>query len=332
MIGPTDFLLGGLAPLAAAAAAFALAWFATRRGAAAWPVGVVVGYAIGALALGARDSGLAAAASRWLHPADSYQWLTLIALAAVVPATVAALSGRRWLEWALAVPICLAAPARLLWSKYRASAQLRDAGFADDAITPGGAVAVLVGIAAATLAAWWLWRRAADASRLPKTRSLLAIVASTGAAAVAALTGALVFGQMFGVLAAALGGCAATAWLVGEKSGPESARGPVLLLFGGLLAAGATYSELQPWQAAALAAAVALPIGWLPRIDRLRPAAEAGVRIALCLLPLTGAVWHAAAEFAAINAPQPQESDEGDVYDYYQNLPANPPTSPQSSP
>jgi hypothetical protein len=317
MITPMDLVLGGLVPLAAAALAFTAAWFATHRAGAAWSAGVVVGYAAGALGLTARGAGLAAAATRLVRPLESQDWLPLIALAAAVPALAAALTRREWVEWLLAVPICLAAPARLLWSKYRASQQLREAGFAEDAITPTGAAVVLAAIATATLVAWILWRRA-ERESLPKTRSLLAIVALTGVAAVVALTGSLVLGQACGVLAAALGGCAVAAWPLGAKAGPESARGPALLLASCLLAAAVCYSELKPWQAATLAVALVLPVAWLPVAGRLILIGQAALRTAACLIPLTLVAWNAAGEFLAHEQiEEEQEADGSDLYNDY---------------
>lgn len=321
MITPMDLVLGGLAPLVAAAIAFAVAWFATRRAGAAWSAGVVVGYAAGALGLAARGSGLAAAAGRLVRPVESQDWLPLIALAAATPMLAAALAHRRWVELPLAAAICLAAPARLLWGKYRSSQQLRDAGFATDAITPAGAAVVLAAIAAGTVLAWILWRRA-DGQSLARTRSLLAIVALTGAAAVVALTGSLVLGQACGVLAASLGGCAAAAWPLGVKSGPDAARGPVLALAIGLLTAAACYSELLPWQAAALGAAFVLPVGWLPFGKASKPAAQIALRAAVCLLPIALVGWRAATEFVATE--QQQEEDGSDPYNDYLKLPTSP--------
>jgi hypothetical protein len=322
MITPMDLVLGSLVPLVAAALAFTAAWLATRRAGAAWSAGVVVGYAAGALALTAQGSGFAAAATRLVRPLESQDWLPLIALAAAVPALAAALARRGWVEWLLAAPLCVAVPARLLWSKYRASQQLRDAGFADDAITPTGAALVLAVIAIATLVAWTLWRRY-DSESLPKTRSLLAIAAMTGAAAAVALTGSLVLGQACGVLAASLGGCAAIGWSLGAKAGPESARGPALLLAASLLAAAVCYSELKPWQAATLAAALTLPVGWLPFDSRLKLLGQAALRTAICLAPLTLVAWRAAADFAA-SEQQQQEADADDPYNDYLNLPTQP--------
>jgi hypothetical protein len=314
MPGPLDFVLGGLAPLAAAAVAFAIGWYASRRAGIAWSAGVVAGYAVGAFALEARASGVAVAAQRLVRASESLEWLPLIALLGVVPAVAAALAGRRWVEYVLAAPLCVGAPLWLLLGKYRASQQLVEAGFAENAISRGAAAAVLAAIAVATLAIWVLWSAASSAS-LPKTRSLLAIIATVGAAMASVLTGSLVYGQAFGVLASALGGCAATAWLLGVAAGPEAARGPALLLFGGLLALAAVYSKLPPWQAAALAAAFVLPVGWLPG---RRPAVQASVRSVLCVVPLAVVLWQAGATFAANERQErEQQTEEDEMYESY---------------
>ncbi len=309
MFGPMDFVLGALAPLAAAAAAFALAWRLTRTGGPAWSAGVVAGFLAGAYGLEAHNVGLAAAAAKLVRSTQAIERLPLVVIVAAIPALVAWLTGRRWVEWLLAAPLCLTAPLWLLWGKYRASQQLREAGFADDAITPAGAAAVLATIAAATLAAWWLWRRA-DGATLPKTRALLTIVALVGAAAAAGLTGSLHYAQTFGVLGATLGGCAATAWLLGAKSGPEAAPGPTLLAVGGLLTLAVAYADLLPWQAATLAFALVAPVVSLPGIQKLRPAPQAAARTLLCLAPLGLVLWQAAAVYAESEREQQEQAAE----------------------
>jgi hypothetical protein len=327
MPGVMDFVLGGIAPLAAAIVAYAVAWRLSRKAGIAWSAGVLVGYAAGAFALEARDSGAAEALKRLVRATDSHEWLPLIALVGIIPALAAAVVGRRWLEWLLAAPLCVGAPLWLLWNKYRGSQQLREAGFAEDAITPTGAALVLAAIAAATFAAWVLWQRAAAGEiSLQRTRAALAIAATVGAALAAALTGALVIGQAFGALAASLGGCAVVGLIVGDKSGPEAARGPVLLIVSGLLAAGVVYSELQIWHAAALAAAAVLPVGWLPGEAARRPLVRRAARIVLCAAPLTAVVWNAAATFLAGEQPAAEEATETDpLYDLYVTPPADAP-------
>lgn len=298
MLGVKDILLGALAPLVAGAAAFALAWRLSRRNGAAWSAGLLAGYLAGAYGLSARNVGLAEAAKRIAYATQADEKLPLVILAAAVPATVAWLAGRRWIEWLLAAPLCVAAPLWLSWAKYRAGQQLREAGFAaDDAITPAGAAGVLAAIAIGLMASWWLWRRM-DAATLPKTRAALAIVALVGCAAAAGLTGSLHYAQTFGVLAAALGGCAATALLLGAKSGPESVPGPTLFAVGGLLTLAAAYIDLLPWQAATLGAAFVLPVAGIPGVTRLGPRTQAALRTLLCVIPIAIVLWQANASLA----------------------------------
>lgn len=326
MPGILDFLLGGIVPLAASIAASAIAWRLTRRSGVAWSAGVIVGFAAGAFALEVRDTGAAEAARRLVRAIDSHEWLPLIALVGAVPALAAALAGRRWVEWLLAAPLCFASPAWLMWGKYRGSQQLREAGFADDAITPGGALLVLAAIAVSTLAAWVLWQRAASvAIRLPRTRAGLAIAATVGASLTTALTGGLAIGQAFGALAAAIGGCAVVALAVGDNAGPEAARGPVLLAFSGLLAAGVAYiPSFLPWHAAALAAALVLPVGWLPGESTRGLMLRRLLRGALCLAPLSATMGHAVATFLADEKQAAEDAGERDpLYDMYITPPAS---------
>jgi hypothetical protein len=325
MPGISDFVLGGIVPLIVAIAASAIGWRLARRAGAAWSAGVVVGFAAGAFALEARDSGAAEAARRLVRAIDAHEWLPLVAAVGAVPALAAALAGRRWVEWPLAAALCVASPLWLLGGKYRASQQLREAGFADDAITPAQAALVVAGIAAATLAAWALWRRAADAAiGLPRVRAGLAIATAVGAALAAAMAGGLAVGQAFGALAAAMGGCAVVGLAVGDGAGPEAARGPVLLAFSGLLAASVAYiPSFLPWYAAALAAALVLPVGWLPGEARRRLFARRLVRGLLCLAPLSAAAGHAAKSFLASEQHSAEEAGERDpFYDMYATPPA----------
>ena len=325
MIGPADFLLGGALPLVVAAAVYVAGrWLAQRAGAGrpasvGWSAGVVAGFVAGQLGLEARGIGLGAAAVRLMRASESHDWLPLVACAATLPALVAALARRRWLEPALAAPLCVAAPAVLLWSKYRASQQLRAAGFATDAVTPGGAAALLGVIGAALFFAWLLWR-AAEGGTLPRARALLAVVAVVGSAAAVALTGALVYGQLLGALAAAVGGCAAMAWLAGDAFGPEAARGPIPLLFGGLVVAAAGYSDLAVWHAAALGAGLVLPVGWLLPMRGAGPRLEIALRGMLCVVPLAAVLWSAAAGLAASDSQPDGTGGGADSYSDYENL------------
>jgi hypothetical protein len=316
MIGISDIVCGGLVPAIAAALIYALA----RRIApgAAWSAGVVAGFVASAVGLNAKspDVSLLDALERLARPTDSQGWLPLLALIAAVPAILAAITRRRGVEWLMA-PLCIGAPAWLLWSKYRASQQLREAGFADDAITASGAAGVLLAIAAMTLAAWALMRRAAhrDAA-LPRTRSALAIVVAVAAAMAAALTGALVIGQLFGTLAAALGGCAVASWMFADDAGPEAARGPLAILFAGLLAAAAVYSETPAAHAMGLAAALVIAIGWLPAEHRWPAARRRAVRTALCTAIVAAVMGHGASLFFEADGKATDSGADEPHFDY----------------
>ncbi len=314
MIQPIELALGALVPLTTAAIVFAAVQRGVRRGGAAWPAGVVAGFAAGVYALDVNKNGWKAAAEHLVRASQSHEWLPLMALAATTPALIAFAAKRRWLEIVAAAPLSVAAPLLLLWKKYRAVQQLREAGFADDALSPADAAVVLGSITAALGVSWWLWR-AAEGSRLPRTRSLLAIMVVSGSAVAAALTGSLVYGQIFGVLAATLGGSAVAAWILGADAGPECSRGPVLVLAAGLLSLAVVFSELAPWHAATLGAALVLAVGWLPFIGRFRVVAQATLRSVICVSLVALVCWRAWAVFQANERSSDDSSASG--YDYF---------------
>lgn len=313
MIQPIELALGALVPLATAAFAFAAAWKWLPRG-GAWPAGVVAGFAAGVYSLDGNKSGWNVAAGHLVRASQSHEWLPLIALAATAPALVAFAARRRWLELIAAAPLCAAAPLLLLWKKYQAVQQLREAGFADDALSPTAAAAMLGVIAVAIWVSWRLWMRAGG-SPLVRTRSALAIATVVGSAAATALTGSLVYGQLLGVLAAALGGSAAAAWLLGANAGPESSRGPALLVMAGLLALAAVFSQLAPWQAAMLSAAFVLSTSWLPFAERLGVRIHAAARCVFCFTLIAIVLWRAFAVFQANEQSSDESSASG--YDYF---------------
>jgi hypothetical protein len=313
MIQPIELALGALVPLATATFVFAAAWRWLPRG-GAWTAGVVAGFAAGVFSLDGNKNGWKIAAEHLIRASQSHEWLPLVALAATAPAILALAAKRRWLELVAAAPLCALAPLLLLWKKYQAVRQLRDAGFADDALSPMAAAAVLGVIAVSLWISWWLWMQA-EGSPLSRTRSFLAIATLVGSAAASALTGSLVYGQLFGVLAASLGGCAAAAWLLGADAGPESSRGPALLVTAGLLSIAVVFSELAAWQAAALGAAMAFSVGWLPFTRRASVRLHAGVRGVFCLALVAIVLWRAFSVFQANeqSASDPSASD----YDYF---------------
>jgi hypothetical protein len=309
MLGLNDMLLGGLVPLVVAAIAFGIGWAASRRPAIAQSAGVIVGYAAGVTALEARNSGIGVALEKLIQPSVAHHWTPLLALLPIVPAIAAALLGkRRGLRWILAALICAAAPVWLLWGgKYLPSRELRESGFATSAWGGLEAVAILAAFAALMLFAWYLWE-AADSTAAPRGRSLLTIVAVTGGAAAAGLTGSFVYAQLFGVLVASLGGCFIAASILKANTGPEAAAGPTIVLAACLLLLAACYSELRPWQAAGVWASIVVAAARLPRLSRLTRKRQMAVRAIACLLPLIVVVCQAGLKFAETQQQQEERA------------------------
>jgi hypothetical protein len=314
MFGINDILLGGITPLAIAAAAFGLGWAASRCEGVAWSAGVVLGYAAGATALAAGNVGIGPALQKLISPSVAHEWTPMIALIAVAPSLLAAATGRgRWLRWLLAVSLCVAAPLWLLWGgKYLPSQELRESGFALQAWSVPQAVMVLGGGAAMIFLAWRTWE-AVERESAPRSRSLLAVMALIGAAATVGLTGSFVYAQHFGMLAAAVGGCLVASWFLAVKSGPEAAAAPVIVLTGSLLLLAACYSELPPALAIGVAIAVTLAAGWIPWLSCRTLRLQLIVRSALCVVPLALVLWQAGMAFLATQRQQ-QEAAESNPY------------------
>jgi hypothetical protein len=311
VFGLNDVLLGGIVPLVAAAIAFGIGWAAVRSSAVAQSAGVIVGYAAGVTALEARNVGFSAAIGKLIQPGVAHQWTPLLALAPLVPAIAAAMLGqRRGLRWILAAVICAAAPAWLLWGgKYLPSPEVRESGFATSAWGGLEATAILAALSSLMLLAWYLWEAAA-AKTTPRGHSLLAIFAITGAAAAAGLTGSFVYAQLLGVLAASLGGCFIASWLLNANVGPEAAAGSTIVLAGALLLLAACYSELRPWQAAGVWAAIMLADGWIPSLHQLPSKTQLVIRAIACVLLITIVVGQAGLKFSETQRQQQQEQEQ----------------------
>ena len=317
MLGPKDFLLGGIAPMFLAIAAFSLAWLLTRRPGVAWPTGVLAGYLGGTIAVDAGGVGFAAAVEQMASPHDAHQWTWMIAVVAVIPAIVAAFFGeRRQWRWLLSVPLAAAAPLWLMWGgKYLPSAEIRASGFANDAWSFGEAVLTIGVVAVAMLLTWRLWE-ANDPADQPRTRGLLAAIVLSCTAAVAGLSGSFVYAQAIGLLAASVGGCFLAALLCRVKAGPEAAAGPIIVLAGSLLLLATHYSKLDLLHAAGLWAAITISSAYLPNRVGLNEHARVALRCGLCLIPLALVFGHAAYKFAESQRQQ-QEEAESNPYSSY---------------
>jgi hypothetical protein len=132
-------------------------------------------------------------------------------------------------------------------------------------------------------------------------------MAVTGGAAAAGLTGSFVYAQLFGILAASLGGCFVAGMLLKANAGPEAAAGPTIVLAGCLLLLAACYSELQAWQAAGVWTSVILAAGWLPGLSRLPSKRQLAARTIACLLPIIVVVCLAGLKFAETQRQQQEE-------------------------
>lgn len=312
MPGLDAFLWGAPAALAAAALAFALVQRFTGRSGVAWHVGVIAGFAAGAVALAAHGCGWALACQRLVQPIEAHGRLPLVALAAVAPALLAVATGRTSAAWLLATPVAALAPLWLLWGgRFLPKQEVRDAGFAEAAWTPTTAALVLAAVAAGTLGVWRSWRAVEPASQ-PLLRSVLAAMTLGGAGATVAFTGSITYGQAFALLAIAVGACGGMASLMRAAAGPESAAGPILVVAASLLVLAVGYSDLKLWQAVALAMLIAISAGWLP-VAPGRPRRAAAIRALLVLVPLTIIAGAAAAKLAASQRPE-APTTEADLY------------------
>lgn len=308
MPGLKEFLLGGILPMVAALAAFAMAWVASRRASVAWPVGVIVGYLSGTIALEAGSVGVAAALKKLGSPHDAHEWTWLLAFAAVIPAIVAAfLQERRGWKWLLVVPLTAGVPLWLLWgSKYLPRPEDRATGFIKEAWGVGEATLIIGGIAAAMIAAWRLWE-ANEPTDQPRTRGFLVALVLACSATVAGLSGSFVYAQVIGILAASVGGCFFAALACRAQAGPEYAAGPIVLLAGTLMMLAAYISKVELIHAVGLWIALILASTRLPKA----PASERGriaLRCGLCLVPLALVFGHAAYKFAESQRQQQEEA------------------------
>ena len=118
------------------------------------------------------------------------------------------------------------------------------------------------------------------------------------------MSGSLTIGQLLGVLTATLAGCGVAAAALRLESGPESAAGPLLAAFGGVLVIARFLfdPELSLYYAAMLLLALIAAVGRISPPTRLSARVHALVRIALCAAALALTVIPAARDFAASQA------------------------------
>ncbi len=306
MIGYPEILRGGLLPALVAMATLALVWRGTGKAASAWRTALLVGYVAGHWALDARTIPLATALAKSFRATEARDWLPMLMLLAVVPDALACI-GKRGpaLGWVLRAALCVFVPWRLLrGSAYIPLNVLPDFDFAEldwGAFSTGEMLSWFVGIGAALLLSWSLARHVTSTGN-PLVSTTLAVVVALGGAVVAALSDSLVYGQLFGVFAAALAGCSVASLVLRTGRGPGAAAGPLFVGFGSLLLVGHFFASLTLLNAALLLVAMALAVGWLPPLARLAPKGQNVCRALLCLGALATAVTLAGIDFAGSSA------------------------------
>jgi len=305
MIGWAEVLWGGAVPALVAAATLTMVWQGTGKAASAWRTALVVGFVAGHWGLETRTISFAAALTKSFQPTEARDWLPLLMLLAIVPDALACI-GKRGpaIGWLLRCALCVFVPWRLLHGSVYLPLSLPDLGLdaADLGGWSSGEAAAWIGGSGAMLLIGWHWSRGGDQQsgqrRDAFVRSALAVVVALGGAIVTAMSGSLVYGQMFGVLTAVLAGCGLASALLSTGRGPEAAAGPVMIAFGSLLVVSHFYAGLKIPNAALLWVALSLAIGWLSLPSRW----QALGRGVLCLATLGIAVTLAGLDFAATQA------------------------------
>jgi hypothetical protein len=321
MIGTalTELLWVGAVPLAAAAAAMVAARLMNLRPRAAWAVSVGVGYVVGQLGLVSR-AGVGTAMNALAAPREARDWLpwAVVLAAGATVWVVEAAASRRWVGHLLAVVISLAAPARLLGSSVYLASRW----------SAGEKVVYLALLAGAAGLVWWLLETCRD-NEQPLVRGMLLIYTAVGTAVAVTLSGSFAYGELCGVVAAALTGALlagvlkpaspgatgfASAWsrsalaepAAHNQAVPENglggAAGVVTMSLGSLILLGYFYSELAGTDALLLAVALLAAGGWLPTLTPAGSGWRALWRAALCIVPMALAVAGAYAATIAESA------------------------------
>jgi hypothetical protein len=272
----------------------------------AWAVSIAIAYVAAHFALDGYTSLLA--------PREAVNWLphaVLLAAGIVMLQSSATSSLRRWAT-VLSAALCLGLALRLLANS--AYVTLRWSLLEKLAY---------VSLLFATFALTWLLLSSARDDEHPRLRSLLSIIVAAGAAVVIALSGVFVYGELCGVVAAALTGAAASA-VADDTRYPRirvpffplraapspwmlsGAAGVVTCSLGGLIVLASFYGELRPANAALLFLSLVIAGGRLPRfVMTSPPLPQAAIRIGLCLVPLAIAVARAVAATQAEMSASP---------------------------
>jgi hypothetical protein len=237
-----------------------------------WSLAIGLGYIAGQLALESRN---AAPVSLWnlLVPREAVDWLPYAVLMAMAITVAATCTGAKWRGAVLvaAAILCIGVPLRLL------------AGSAYSIRWSALEKVWYLAAIAATLAAVWAVLATARPTDQPRLRpALLALVACVSALA-CVLSGVFVYGELCGVLVAAVVG----ACLACREYNLEGAAGVVTFSLATLVLLSYFYAELSLPNAALLLVALCFAAGRLPAFIATRsPSQQIAIRAGLTLLPL----------------------------------------------
>jgi hypothetical protein len=159
-----------------------------------------------------------------------------------------------------------------------------------------------IALLAATFGLAWLLLASAPAGQQPRLRPALLIVVAIGSAVAIAMSAALVYGELCGVVAAAVSGT----WIAAHGRGLSGASGVLTCSLGSLIVLSHFYAQLTPTNAAMLLLSLLFAAGRLPHVvSSWRPWQQLAVRAGLCLVPLVFAVASSAlaAQSAAAGEP-----------------------------
>lgn len=311
-----ELLWVGFVPLLGAAITMFVSRRLNLRPRAAWAASVAGGYLVGQLGLMSRAGGVAAAMTAIVVPHEARDWLPwAVALAAGATVwVVEAGQPSRWIGHLLAIVVTLAAPTRLLGG----SVYLATRWSAGEKIVYLALLASMLGLV------WWLLETVDDDNR-PLLRSLLLIYVAVGTAVAVTLSGSFAYGELCGLVAAALTGALLANVALGgtgtagtrsrsalaepaahESAVPENglggAAGVVTMSLGSLILLGYFYAELSSLNALLLAVALVAAGGWLPTLGLADSGWRVVARVALCVMPMALAVAGAYAATIAESA------------------------------
>jgi hypothetical protein len=265
-----ELLYVAFIPLAVAASLTLLAKPARLNPTLTWATAVALAYVTGqiGLALRAGDS-----LAQLLRPHEAVDWLPFAVLAALGVTTVTSMTAHPWRRLAigLAVALTIALPLRLLH------------GSAYDLQWTLAEKLTHIALLAAALGLTWLLLASPREDDHPRLRPILLIVVVSTAAVIVSLSGVFVYGELCGVLAAALTG----AFLASRSPCAAGSAGVVTFSLGSLILLAYFYAELTATNAALLLLATWAAAGPMPPfLQSSRAWQNASLRTLLTLVPL----------------------------------------------